>query len=177
MPVRSFTLRNSVWLKKSLHPTSHHMSSAPRPATAAPGVSAALARRIASHLASGQQPSINGRRVALRDVVLVRANGSEAPAAEEVRRQAAASGIPMDISFWDCNAAVERQGNRSYGFDIEGNKHLISQARRGQRVVTATGRRFYEEIPQTEWITHVPPYIVETTAAGVSRTSGPILWT
>ena len=55
---------------------------------AAPGVSAALARRIASHLASGQQPSISGRRVVLRDVVLVRANGSEAPAAEEVRRQA-----------------------------------------------------------------------------------------
>ena len=28
----------------------------------------------------------------------------------------------MDISFWDCNAAVERQGNRTYECAIEGNK-------------------------------------------------------
>ena len=121
-----------------------------------PNVSAPMARRIARRLDSGFQPSISGRRVVLHDLVLVRATGEEAPAAEEVRRQAAARGIPIDISYWDRAAEVERQGTRIYGFDISGGRHLITQPRRNQRVVTATGRRFYAEMPQTNWIIHLP---------------------
>ena len=124
-----------------------------------PNVSAPMARRIARRLDSGFQPSISGRRVVLHDLVLVRATGEEAPAAEEVRRQAAARGTPMDISFWNRAAEVERQGNRIYGFDLPGNRHLIAQRRNNQRVVTATGRRCYEEMPQTNWIIHLPVII------------------
>ena len=58
-----------------------------------------MARRIAKHLDSGIKPTISERRVVLQDVVIVRASGQEAPAAEEARRQAAARGTPMDISF------------------------------------------------------------------------------
>ena len=122
----------------------------------APNVSVPMARRISKHLDSGIQPTISGRRVVLHDVILVRANGQEAPAAEEARRQAAARGTPMDISFWNRAAEVERQGNRIYGFDLSGNRHLIAQRRNNQRVVTTTGRRFYEEMPQTNWIIHLP---------------------
>ena len=119
-------------------------------------VSAALARRISLHLDAGIQPSIVGRQVKLRDVVLIRANGTEAPAAEEVRRQAAVRNVDIDITFWDRNRAVQNQGNRSYAVDIAGNRHMIAQKRGQQRVVTAQGRRFYEEMPQTQWIIHLP---------------------
>ena len=119
-------------------------------------VSAALARRISLHLDAGIQPSIVGRQVKLRDVVLIRTNGAEAPAAEEVRRQAAARNIDVDITFWDRNRAVQNQGNRSFAVDIAGNRHMIAQRRGQQRVVTTQGRRFYEEMPQTQWIIHLP---------------------
>ena len=149
------------------------MNTAARPAMAAPGVSGALARRIANHLAAGYTPSLKGKRVVLRDVVLVRSDGREAPAAAEVRRQAATFDIPMDISFWDRNAAVERQGNRVFAYDIDGNKHLIAHPRRGQRVVTVAGRRFYAEMPQTQWIVHVPVVLVRTHADGRQTTFNP----
>ena len=81
-------------------------------------VSAALARRISLHLDAGVQPSIVGRQVKLRDVVLIRANGTEAPAAEEVRRQADVRNIGVEITFWDRNRAVQNPGNRSYAVNI-----------------------------------------------------------
>ena len=147
------------------------MNTAARPAMAAPGVSGALARRIANHLAAGYTPSLKGKRVVLRDVVLVRSDGREAPAAAEVRRQAATFDIPMDISFWDRNAAVERQGNRVFAYDIDGNRHLIAHPRRGQRVVTVVGRRLYAEMPQTQWIARIPIVHVRTHPDGRQRTS------
>ena len=119
-------------------------------------VSAALKRRIANHLDAGYQPSINGRRIVLRDVILIRSSGDEAPAAAEVRRQAASRGIDIDISYWDREAAAEQQGNKSFAFDITGHKHLIVHKRNSQRVVTTQGRRFYAEAPQTKWLVHVP---------------------
>ena len=117
---------------------------------------AALASRIANHLDAGYQPSINGRRVALRDVGLVRASGDEASAAAEVRRQAASRGVDVNITYWDREAAVGRQGNKSFAFDFTGHNHLIVHKRNSQRVVTAQGRRLYAEAPQTNWLIHVP---------------------
>ena len=119
-------------------------------------VSPALKRRIANHLDAGYQPSINGRRVVLRDVVLIRSSGDEAPAANEVRRQAASRGIDINITYWDREAAVEQQGNKSFAFDITGHKHLIVHKRNSQKVVTLQGRRFYSEAPQTKWLVHLP---------------------
>ena len=132
----------------------------------APNVSAALARRITQHLDNGVQPSISGRQVKLRDVVLVRANGTEAPAAEEGRRQAAERNMAIDITFWDRNEGTETQGNRVYGYDIAGNRHMITQRRGQQRVVTAQGRRFYQETPQTLWIINIPIISKRTHAGG-----------
>ena len=105
-------------------------------------VSPALKRRIANHLDAGYQPSINGRRVVLRDVVLIRSSGDEAPAAAEVRQQAASRGLDINITYWDREAAVERQGNKSFAFDITGHKHLIVRKRNSQRAATVQGRRF-----------------------------------
>ena len=72
-------------------------------------VSPALKRRIANHLDAGYQPTLNGRRVVLRDVVLIRSSGDEAPAAAEVRRQAASRGIDIDITYWDRETAGKQK--------------------------------------------------------------------
>ena len=122
----------------------------------APNVSAALARRITQHLDNDVQPSIIVRQVKLRDVVLIRANGTEAPAAEEVRRQAAERNRAIDVTFWNQNRATAREGNRVFGYDISGNRHLMIQRRGGRQVVTAQGRRFYNEMPKTSWIIGLP---------------------
>ena len=132
---RSFCNNHCVWLNKSNSTLLPIMERAPN-------VSAALARRISSHLDAGYQPSIDGRRVVIRDVTLMRATGVEAPAAEEVRRQAARRGIPIEVSYWDRQAATDREGNRTFGYDIAGNRHLVAQRRNNQQVVTTQGRRF-----------------------------------
>ena len=79
----------------------------------APNVSAPMARRISKHLDSGIQPTISGRSVVLRDVILVRASGQEAPAAEEARRQAAAAAVPTgdDEELSDANGTAPGTGN------------------------------------------------------------------
>ena len=104
-------------------------------------VSMAIVRRITKHLNDGLQPTAVGNQVKLGDVVLIRANAVQTPAAEEVRRQAAERNIPVDISYWDRNRAVESQGNRRYAYDIAGNRHLISQKRSNQRVFTKKRRQ------------------------------------
>ena len=83
-------------------------------------VSMAIARRITKHLNDGLQPTAVGNQVKLGDVVLIRANAVQTPAAEEVRRQAAERNIPVDISYWGRNRSAESQGNRRYAFDIAG---------------------------------------------------------
>ena len=53
-------------------------------------------------------------------------------------------------------AATDREGNRTFGYDIAGNRHLVAQRRNNQQVVTTQGRRFYAEMPQTQWVIHLP---------------------
>ena len=119
-------------------------------------VSAAMRRRITNHLDAGFLPSAKGNRVVLRDISLVQANGTETPAATEVRLQAASRGIPINLAFWDVNTATTTQGNQTFAYDIAGNRHIVARKRLGERVATKQGRRFYEEAPQTQWIVHVP---------------------
>ena len=123
-------------------------------------VSAAMRRRITNHLDAGFLPSVKGNRVVLRDISLMQANGTETPAAKEVRLQAASRGIPINLDFWDMNTAAVTQGNQTFAYDIAGNRHIVARKRLGERVATKQGRRFYEEAPQTQWIVHVPviPY-------------------
>ena len=95
---------------------------------------------------AGIQPSLKGRRVVLKDVVLVRADGSEAPVAQEARRLKP----NIDLSFWSGEA--ERHENRVFAYDREGQKHTVQR----KANVAKLGRRFYEEAPPTEWIIHLP---------------------
>ena len=106
-------------------------------------------RTRAKHIEEGISPSLKGRRVVLKDVVLVRANGTETPVAQEARRLKP----DINLSFW--SGETERQKNRVFAYDIEGGKHTV-QRRAGEQVVTRLGRRFYEESPQMEWIIHLP---------------------
>ena len=112
-------------------------------------MSETLKERVRKHLEAGVQPTLKGRRVVLKDVVLVKADGREAPVAEEVRRLRP----NIDLSFW--SGETERQKNRVFAYDREGQRHTI-QRKAGEQVVTKLGRRFYEEAPQTEWIIHLP---------------------
>ena len=112
-------------------------------------MSGALKERVRKHIEEGISPSLKGRRVVLKDVVLVRANGTETPVAVEARRLKP----DINLSFW--SGETERQKNRVFAYDIEGGRHTI-QRRAGEQVVTKLGRRFYEESPQMEWIIHLP---------------------
>ena len=61
--------------------------------------SAAMQRRITSHLDNGITPSVRGNRVMLKDVVLIKATGERAPAAAEAERQAAQRNISLNIAL------------------------------------------------------------------------------
>ena len=112
-------------------------------------MSETLKQRVAVHLEAGVKPSLKGRRVVLKDVVLVRADGTETAAAAEARRLRP----NINLSFW--SGETERQRNRVFAYDREGGRHTV-QRKAGEQVVTRLGRRFYEEAPQTEWIFHLP---------------------
>ena len=128
--------------------------------------SAAMQRRIASHLAAGVTPSVCGNRVVLQDIVLVRATGDRTPAAAEAQRQAEALGINLNMSFWDNQRATTYRGNSVIAYDQSGIGHTVTRrvTRAGERqqVATRAGRRFYRESPQTEWIMHLPVRGVRT---------------
>ena len=135
----------------------------------APGVSIALSRRIGTLLDSGATVSLRRNNVVLRDVVLTRANGTGAPAANELRRQVASRGLdPANFSLerWDRGTGVEQVGNRTFAFDRDGNRHMLSRRRDGQRVATAAGRRFYHDAPLTQWIITVPVISVRVATGG-----------
>ena len=76
--------------------------------------SAAMQRRIASHLAAGVTPSVCGNRVVLQDIVLVRATGDRTPAAAEAQRQAEALGINLNMSFLGQQARHYIQGQQRH---------------------------------------------------------------
>ena len=130
----------------------------------APGVSAALRARIGTLLDGGAAVSLRRNSLVLHDVTLTRANGTETPAAAELRLQSARRGLdPANFSLdrWNRGAAVEREGNRMFARDRDGTRHMVSRRRfdadgNRRRVVTAAGRRFYEDAPLTQWIVNVP---------------------
>ena len=109
-------------------------------------VSAAMRRRVSNHLDAGDMPSAKGNRVVLRDISLVQANGTQTPAANEVRLQVASRGITINLSFWDKDTATMTQGNRTFAYDIAGNSHIVAQRRLGEGVVTKQGRRFTKKL-------------------------------
>ncbi len=55
----------------------------------APGVAAAMRRRIAAALDAGERPTLRGKNLRFGSVVLQRADGRDAPALREVEMQMA----------------------------------------------------------------------------------------
>ena len=98
-------------------------------------VSAAMRRRVSNHLDAGYLLSVKGNRVVLRDISLVQANGTETPAANEVRLQAASRGIPINLSFWEKDATTMTQGNRTFAYNMVGNSHIVARRRLGENLV------------------------------------------
>ena len=98
-------------------------------------VSTAMRRRVSNHLDAGYTPSVKGNRVVLRDISLVQANGTETPAANEVRLQAASRGVSINLSFWDKGVATMSHGNNTFAYDIVGNSHIVARRRLGEQVV------------------------------------------
>ena len=76
--------------------------------------SEALKERARRHLEADVGPSLKGRRVVLKDVVLVRADGRETPVVEEARRLKP----NINLSYW--SGETERQKNRVFAYDREG---------------------------------------------------------
>ena len=66
-------------------------------------MSETLKQRVAVHLEAGVKPSLKGRRIVLKDVVLVRADGTETAGAAEARRLKP----NINLSFW--SGETERQ--------------------------------------------------------------------
>ena len=66
-----------------------------------------LKERARKHLEAGAQPTLKGRRVVLKDVVLVKADGRETPVSQEARRLKP----NINLSFW--SGETERQKTES----------------------------------------------------------------
>ena len=66
-----------------------------------------MKQRVAVHLEAGVKPSLKGRRIVLKDVVLVRADGTETAGAAEARRLRP----NINLSFW--SGETERQKTES----------------------------------------------------------------
>ena len=125
----------------------------------APNVSSRLRTRIGTLLDGGATVSLRRNSLVLKDVVLTRQNGTETPAAAEMRMQVERRNLdPASFSLdrWDRTAAVEQAGNQAFAFDRNGNRQMVSRTQDKQRVVTKAGRRFYEDAPLTQWIFQVP---------------------
>ena len=124
----------------------------------APGVSAAMRRRIGNALDAGEMPSLRGANLRLGGIVLQRTNGQNAPAMAEVVLQMRRRNIPTEGAFATYGpAAPVRRGRGTYATDTTGTERMISRRLRGQNVVTTAGRRFYQQ-PYHRWIIHLPTF-------------------
>ena len=103
----------------------------------APGVSAQLRKRIGTLLGAGETVSLRRSTLVLKDVVLTKANGSETPAAAEMRLQVARRGLapePFNLERWDRTVAVERIGDRTFALDRAGARHLVTRRFNGSKL-------------------------------------------
>ena len=101
----------------------------------AANVFSGLRNRIVTLLDGGATVSLRRKNLVLRDVVLTRADGTETPAAAEVRLQVERRGLdPASFSLdrWDRTAAVWRQDIRirSRRHSPDGHKATKRTARR-----------------------------------------------
>ena len=125
----------------------------------APGVSAAMRRRIAAALDAGERPTLRGNNLRLGSVFLQRADGRDAPALREVELQMTRRALPVAGAFDTFRPGTHRRGRNTYATDIGGQERIIARRLNGENRVTQAGRRYFAQ-PYSRYIVHVPTILV-----------------
>ena len=121
----------------------------------APGVSAALRRRIATALDSGELPTLQRNNLRLGSVLLQRADGRDRPPLKEVEIQMARRSLNTAGAFDTFRPSTFMRGRNTYAVDIAGLEHVIARRIRGENRVTKAGQRFHQT-SYTRYIVQVP---------------------
>ena len=93
----------------------------------APGVSAAMRRRIAAALEAGERPALVGKNLRLGSIVLQRADGRDAPALREMELQMARRNQPTAGVFDTFQPATTQRGRNTYATDAAGQERIIAR--------------------------------------------------
>ena len=93
----------------------------------APGVSAAMRRRIAAALDAGERPMLRGNNLRLGSVFLQRADGRDAPALREVELQMARRELPVAGAFDTFRPGTSRRGRNIYATDTAGQERIVAR--------------------------------------------------
>ena len=112
----------------------------------APGVSAAMRRRIAAALDAGERPTLRGNNLRLGSVFLQRADGRDAPALREVELQMTRRALPVAGAFDTFRPGTHRRGRNTYATDIGGQERIIARRLNGENRVTQAGRRYFAQL-------------------------------
>ena len=137
----------------------------------APGVSAAMRRRIAAALEAGERPTLRGNNLRLGSVFLQRADGRDAPALREVEIQMTRRALPIAGAFDTFKPGTSRRGRNIYATDIGGQERIIARRLNGENKVTLAGRRFFAQ-PYSRYIVHVPTVFVRRSTGARFREDG-----
>ena len=121
----------------------------------APGVSAALRRRIAAALEAGERPTLQRNNLRLGSIFLQRTDGRDGPALREVELQMARRSLNTAGAFDTFRPSTCMRGRNTYAVDIAGLEHVIARRIRGENRVTKAGQRFHQT-SHARYIVHVP---------------------
>ena len=136
----------------------------------ATGVSNALRKRIALALQAGERPTLRNNNLRLKDIVLQRADGKDAPALREVALQMARRGLDVAGAFDTFVPSISMRGSRTYATDVAGVERMIARRVRGENRVTQAGRRFHN-MGYARYMLQVPVvYVRESTNAQFRQT-------
>ena len=138
----------------------------------APGVSAALRRRIAAALDAGERPTLQRKNLRLGSIVLQRTDGRDAPALREVEIQMARRNLDAAGVFGTFQASTTTRGRNTYAVDSAGQERIVARRVRGENRVTKAGLRFYLHTSYSRYIIHVPTFLCAAAPArGFARTT------
>ena len=98
----------------------------------APGVTAAMRRRIAAALDAGERPTLRGKNLRLGSIVMQRADGRDAPALREVEMQMARRNMPTAGAFDTFQAGTSHRGRNTYAVDSAGQERIIARRVKGE---------------------------------------------
>ena len=133
----------------------------------APGVSAAMRRRITAALGAGERPALVGQNLRLGSVVLQRADGRDTPALREVELQMGRRNLDTAGAFDTFLPGTSQRGRNTYATDAAGQERMIARRVRGENRVTQAGKRFYNQ--GNAWCDEAPG-----SASGTIATTSPV---